>query len=251
MPQLLRFGSTRSREPRDATICRNQVLWRVNPNRLDDPISPGTSKLGKYSPRRILRGLLWRTARLTSMIVLRAPRCDARLTPPEGFTAVRVTAASPVADRDMVERAMREAEEPDGLVAPRFARGDELFGWALGKRIVSFGWVARREREVGPARLADARGRAFLYNFFSLRDFRGRGLYPSLLLEIRFVLGGEQVTEYIIDVDVRNWASRSGIAKAGFTPVASVLYLTILTRWRFTLCRSVMEKTDSPIFPAR
>lgn len=141
----------------------------------------------------------------------------------------------------VVVDAMRAAGEPDGLVAPRLAHGDELFGWAAGTRIVSFGWVTARGRAVGPFSLTEAPGRVFLFNFHTLPEYRGRGLYAALLVAMRSVLSNETASEFVIDVDIGNAASRRGIEKAGFVPVARVSFLTLLRRWRYPLRRTPLE----------
>lgn len=148
----------------------------------------------------------------------------------------------------VAEGAMRAAGEPDGLVAPRLAHGDELFGWAEGARIVCFGWVMTRDRAVGPFRLTSAPGRIFLYNFHTLPEHRGRGLGAALHGAIRRVLGNETASEFVSDVNVRNTASRRCLEKSGFVPVARVSFLTLLGRWRYPLRRTRLEHHGVSLF---
>lgn len=136
---------------------------------------------------------------------------------------------------------MRDAGEPCGLVAQRLAHGDEFFGWQTGHRIVSFGWVCHRDRSVGPVRLTEASGRAFLFNFHTAIAHRGRGLYPALLLAIQSVLGSEGFTELIIDVNESNTASAKAIDKARFVPVGLVTYTTFLNRWRHVPAQAALD----------
>ncbi|HSY98661.1 MAG TPA: hypothetical protein VK788_04135 [Terriglobales bacterium] len=135
-------------------------------------------------------------------------------------------------------------------MAPRLDNGDEFFGWLLDGRVVSFGWVTRQDRAVGPIRLAKASGRAFLYNFHTLNCYRGQRLYPALLLAMRHVLGLENVTEFVIEVDVRNTASARGIEKGGFVLAAQVAFLTLFARWPCFGSRTVLERTSSSLFRA-
>jgi len=197
---------------------------------------------------RIFRGLLRRIARRTRVMVLWAPRKDVGPACPDGCALVRVAGAASAADQDLAKEAMRAAGEPNGLVASRLAHGDEFFGWLLDGRVVSFGWVTYRDRTVGPVRLAKASGRAFLYNFHTLSRYRGQRLYPALLLAIRHVLGLEHVTEFVIDVDVRNPASARGIEKGGFVLAAQVAFLTLFACWRCLGSRTVVERTASSLF---
>lgn len=146
---------------------------------------------------------------------------------------------------------MRSAEEPAGLVTARLARGDELFGWISDETIVSFGWVAYRDRCVGPVSLKDSPGRVFLYNFFTVTSHRGRGLYPALLLAMRSTLGREGASEFLIDVNVRNTASARGIAKAGFVSIGRIGFFTFLDRWRLPVERTVRSPVVEHLFRSR
>src|SRR6202171_2317674 len=199
---------------------------------------------------QILRGVLSRLARRTRLMVLRAPPNNLGSACPEGCALVRIGGTVAAADHDLANEAMRAAGEPNGLVAPRLAHGDEFFSWLVGGRVVSFGWVTYQDRMVGPIRFAEASGRAFLYNFHTLEEYRGRMLYPALLLAMRHVLGRENVTDFVIDVDARNTASARGIEKAGFVPVAQVAFLTLSAHWCCLARRTVSERTASSLFRA-
>ena len=217
-----------------------------------EAISSGHGKTGTATRRpwavRALRGTLRRLAKRTRVLVLSAPRNDFDPHCPERCVLARVTRTAPAADHDLVKKAMRAAGEPNGLVAPRFAHGDEFFGWQIDGRIVSFGWVTYQDRTVGPFRLANGSSRAFLYNFHTMQEYRGQNLYPALLLAMRHVLGLDNVTEFVIDVDVRNTASARGIEKGGFVPAAQVAFLTLFSHWRCLGSRTVLERTASPLF---
>lgn len=192
--------------------------------------------------------ILGKVARQSRWLILRANRTESEPAYPEGFSLLRVTGSAAVAYQDLAEEAMRSAGEPDGLVTQRFAHGDVFFGWMVEGRVVSFGWVTYRNRVVGSVRLAEAPGRAFLYNFHTLEAYRGRGLYPALLLAMRSILGRESMNEFIIDVNVRNSASARGIEKAGFTPAARVALITLFTRWRCPFRRTVLAPTAASLF---
>ncbi len=181
--------------------------------------------------KRLVRGLLWRVVWLNRVIIYRAPASEASPAAPEGFALVRIKGSSPPADQASVSQVMQEAGESEGLAVIRFKHGDELFGWACGGRIVCFGWVTQRDRTVGPIRLAEAPGRLFLYNFHTLPDYRGRSLYPALLLAIRHTQVSKQKSEFIIDVNSINVASIRGIEKAGFIWMGRISYLTVFRRW--------------------
>ncbi len=221
---------------------------------LTETISSSQGKLGPRTGRpwavRILRGILRRLARPTHVMVLQAACNDFGPACPEGCALARVTVTASSADRYLAEEAMRAAGEPTGLVAPRLAHGDEFFGWLVDGRVVSFGWVTFQDRTVGPFQLAEGSGRVFLYNFHTLEAYRGRRFYPALLLAMRHILGREKVTEFVIDVDVRNAASARGIEKGGFVLVARVTFLTLFARWRCLGRRTVLDRKASSLFRA-
>lgn len=219
---------------------------------LTETLSSGRGRLGsktrRFSAVKILRGILWRIARRTSVMVLCAPHKDFGPACPVGCALVRIAGAASAADQDLAMEAMRAAGEPNGLVGPRLAHGDEFFGWLIGGRVVSFGWVTYRDRTIGPFRLAEVSGRAFLYNFHTLHGYRCQSLYPALLLAMRHALGREKMTEFVIDVDMRNTASARGIEKGGFLPAARVAFLTLFARWRCLGSRTVFDRTASTLF---
>jgi hypothetical protein len=219
---------------------------------LIETLSSVQSKFGPGTRRpwavRIVRGVLWRLARRTRVMVLRAPGNDYGPLSPDGCSLVRVAGTACDADHDLANDAMRAAGEPLGLLAPRFAHGDEFFGWLVRGQVVSFGWVTYQDRAIGPIQLAEASGRAFLYNFHTLEGYRGQRLYPTLLLAMRHVLSRAKITEFVIDVDVRNTASARGIAKGGFVPMAQVTFLTVFARWCCLGSRRMLERTASSLF---
>lgn len=198
---------------------------------------------------RIAQGIQWRLARQIRIVILRASRSDSDVVSPEGCTLVRIVgAAQDNPHNACIEYAMRDAGEPDGLAPPRLAHGDEFFGWQTGGKVVCFGWVTYRDRTVGLTRLSDMPKRVFLYNFYTLEKYRGKGLYPALLLAIRYILGRADFCDFIIDVNVQNTASVRGIEKAGFHPVARITYLTILDRWCCRPKRTILDVSASRLF---
>jgi RimJ/RimL family protein N-acetyltransferase len=126
---------------------------------------------------------------------------------------------------------MRAAGEPENLVEARFREGDLFFGWMQGPTVVSFGWVTLSDRQIGRSIVPAAPGWAFLYNFYTNPDFRGQGLYPQLLTAIVKSLTKIHRHVVIIDVNSRNKASLRGIEKAGFIPVGSTAWTTVLRLW--------------------
>lgn len=196
--------------------------------------------------RRILRPLAWRVR----ILMMRAPTLERAPAPVEGFALLRITSDSDAAHVNLVEEAMRAAQEPDGLVKSRLAKGDVFFAWETDGRIVCFGWVTYQNRFAGPVPLPEAPGRLFLYNFYTQPDYRGRGLYPALLLQMRFHLGREKATEVAIEVNSWNTASINGIRKAGFATVGELSYWSFGGHWLTSASGKVFDKPAGDLIPA-
>ncbi len=150
--------------------------------------------------------------------------------------------------RLLLEETMLAAGETVGLVAERLVHGDEFFGWQHGGKVVSFGWVTFSDRTLGLSRLAERPGGAFLYNFYTLRHYRGQGLYSALLFAIRIILSKQKINEFIIDANMKNKASVKGIEKAGFHPVARISYFSMVNRWSFFQVQKMLGAIDYHIF---
>jgi ribosomal protein S18 acetylase RimI-like enzyme len=184
------------------------------------------------------------------MVILRSPAGEVGKAIPGEFHLVRANAASARSERRQIEKAMYAANEPDGLVESRFIHGDQLFGWSDDGRIVSFCWVTLRDRTVGPVALKESPGRVFLYNVYTLPNYRDRGLMTSLLRSVTNAITRENATEFIAEVNVTNQSSLRAFEKAGFVVVANVEYLTVCRRWDYPLRRLVIDRSITPVFAA-
>lgn len=202
----------------------------------------------RLSPARLARGVVRRLARPTTMRIVRAPSDGSESSNPPGYSFVRLGTHASAADRARAEDAMRTAGEAAGLVDPRLAHGDELFGWESNGQIVSFGWITYRNRSVGPVAMTDAPGRVFVYNAFTAQTHRGRGLFTALLIGVRAALAREGAIELMADVSVGNIPSSRALEKAGFEPLGQVTFVTFLNRWQWPVGRTVTWNPSGPVF---
>jgi hypothetical protein len=199
---------------------------------------------------RILLGVSHRILRRTRLIVWRAPRTESVPSQPAGFRLLRISGDSGDESIHLADQALAVHLEPWGTVRTRLAHGDEFFGWQFEGQFVSYGWVTYKHRKLGPIALAEKAGRAFLYDFHTLSEYRGRKLYPMLLMAMRFHLGCRGIDEFIIDVDVRNKPSIKGIQNGGFSVVARVAYLTFFTKWICLGTSTLLEPSAASLFPS-
>jgi GNAT superfamily N-acetyltransferase len=183
--------------------------------------------------RRKWRGLRWRLVHDTHYLIFSAPPLPLPPPSPPSVQLLRLSATEDPA-WELARTAMHAAEEPD-VVRERLRSGETFFGWRSGEAVVSFGWATLGQRAIGLRPCREGPGRGFLYNFATLSDWRGRGLYPALLQQIRYTLGQDGITELLVDVKTVNLTSLRGIVKAGFLPIAGAAYRTILQRWQVDL----------------
>lgn len=98
------------------------------------------------------------------------------------------------------------------------------YGAGVGRRTIALGEVSRERASIGELGIdvalpADHR---YLWGFETLRDWRGRGVYPRLLQAILRQEQEDGATHCWIGHDVGNDASERGMLRAGFTAVARV-----------------------------
>jgi GNAT superfamily N-acetyltransferase len=88
---------------------------------------------------------------------------------------------------------------------------------------VTYGWVATREASIGELNLAFpiAADSRYLWDFATLPDWQGRGLYPRLL---QAIVQAEQAERFWIIHAPENRPSGAGMQKAGFQAVGQLSF---------------------------
>ncbi len=115
---------------------------------------------------------------------------------------------------------------PEQEVWDRVRTGNVPYLATVGEEPVAYGWSASGPAHIGGLDLSFhvPEGERYLWDFVTLPEWRGQGIYPLLLQTIlreestvdsRFWIGHEQ----------ENPASGRGIAKAGFRKVVELLIL--------------------------
>lgn len=133
----------------------------------------------------------------------------------DGLTIQRISDADYMAQ--LQDRACDEMKA-------RFEHGHRAYVASLHGRAASFGWVATKTAEIGElgARFSIAPTDRYLWNFVTLKQFRGLGIYPRLLQHILLSEAGAE--RFWIAYAPENHASGAGIEKAGFTAVAELSF---------------------------
>jgi GNAT superfamily N-acetyltransferase len=114
----------------------------------------------------------------------------------------------------------------DDEVASRLAAGHRAYLAWLDGVPVSYGWVATLSASIGELDLEFTLpdGDRYLWDFVTLPEFRGQGIYPRLLHGIIEQEGAEAQRFWIIYAP-ENAASGAGIRKAGFELVSDLSFL--------------------------
>jgi GNAT superfamily N-acetyltransferase len=111
-------------------------------------------------------------------------------------------------------------------VAARIAENHRPYLARLSEKPVAYGWVAGAGATIGELGVAFTlpRGDRYLWDFATLPDWRGRGIYPHLLHGIIAAESAMGATRLWIIHAPENPASARGIVKAGFAPVGDLSF---------------------------
>jgi ribosomal protein S18 acetylase RimI-like enzyme len=115
-------------------------------------------------------------------------------------------------------------------VLQRFARGRRCYIAQVGDTLAAYGWVSFEEEEIGEIRLRIrlAEGEAYIWDCATLPAYRGLHLYPALLAYIVSELRAEGLRRIWIGADSDNLASQTGMALAGFQPIANLVIACVV-----------------------
>ena len=125
-------------------------------------------------------------------------------------------------DAAMVAALQGRTEEE---IVARFEAGNRAYVALKGGAPVAWGWVATRVAAIGEvgAAINIPPNERYLWNFVTLKAYRGMGIYPRLLQAI-VTTESASAEKFWIAYAPENHASGAGIAKAGFAPVAELSF---------------------------
>jgi GNAT superfamily N-acetyltransferase len=140
-----------------------------------------------------------------------------RLTPLPGLTIVIGTEVDQIAE--LTKLASDEVES-------RLGAGHRIYIAAVDGVPAASGWVATLAASIGELDLEFALPPSdrYLWDFVTLPEWRGRGIYSRLLQGIVAAEGAGAERFWIIHAP-ENVASGSGIVKAGFEPISDLSFL--------------------------
>lgn len=110
-------------------------------------------------------------------------------------------------------------------IEQRFAAGHRVYLATRDGVAAAWGWVATRSARIGEvdATLTLPTAHRYLWNFVTLREQRGLGIYPRLL-EAIMNEEAQEASWFWIAYAPENHASASGITRAGFAIVAELSF---------------------------
>jgi GNAT superfamily N-acetyltransferase len=108
-------------------------------------------------------------------------------------------------------------------IETRFRAGHRLYLAFLNGIPAAYGWVATREGGISEFRFSFpiSNQTCYLWDFLTLPEWRGRGLYPRLIRAI--VQQESHIERFWIGYAPGNDASQRGIQKAGFRIVSDLI----------------------------
>lgn len=138
------------------------------------------------------------------------------LAPLPGLTVHRIHDAAWMA-------ALQKRDESD--IAHRFSIGHRAYVAFVNETPAAWGWVATQQAQIGELGFSFVipRTERYLWNFVTLAEHRGRGIYPRLL-EAIVQAECTEAERFWIAYAPENHASGVGILKAGFVTVAEISF---------------------------
>ncbi|WP_201390205.1 GNAT family N-acetyltransferase [Ktedonobacter sp. SOSP1-85] len=139
-----------------------------------------------------------------------------RGTPLPDLSPLRTFSARISTDTQLITR-LANLSKPE--IDDRFQTGKHLYIAFISEVPVAYGWVATREVNFPHFQFSFTipSRNCYLWDFLTLPEWRGRGIYPHLLQTI--IRQEPLVDRFWIGYEPGNEASASGIRKAGFQVV--------------------------------
>lgn len=130
------------------------------------------------------------------------------------------------------------------LIIRRFSLNRRCFVAKVEGTITAYGWVSTGAECVGEMEreIQLQPGEAYVWDCFTLPEYRRQRLYSALLSHINTTLAGEGYRRIWIGSNLENRPSLHGFANAGYQPVIHITYLRV----RSLGCLWVSRKLDAP-----
>ena len=110
-------------------------------------------------------------------------------------------------------------------VLQRLHAGKQCYIARIEGKLAAYCWVSFQEESIGELglRLRLDQGDAYIWDCATLASYRGQRLYPALLAFMLVELQQAGLQRIWIGMNADNLPSQSGVARAGFQPVAEII----------------------------
>jgi GNAT superfamily N-acetyltransferase len=142
----------------------------------------------------------------------------------------------------------RLTELSEQTIAARFEAGHHIYIAVIDEQPTAYGWVATRQGGIAEFHFSFtfADHAVYLWDFLTLPEWRGRGIYPQLL---QTITRQEQTIErFWIGFEPGNDASEHGIRKAGFEVVGDFVISPAMRVTGLTLFNTGVHARTSAAF---
>jgi ribosomal protein S18 acetylase RimI-like enzyme len=115
------------------------------------------------------------------------------------------------------------------IIKRRLEAGKRCFSAQIDGRLASYCWVSRSAECIGEIEheIHFEPDEAYIWDCMTLPEFRRRGLYTALLNHMAGEIRRDGVRWLWIGSSVNNYASMRGFLKAGYQPVADLVFMRI------------------------
>jgi GNAT superfamily N-acetyltransferase len=115
-------------------------------------------------------------------------------------------------------------------IEQRFAAGKRCYVAQVADTLAAYGWVSWEEEDIGEIglRVHLMPGEAYIWDCATTPAYRRLRLYTTLLIHMAEQLRQESLCRIWIGADADNVASQTGIALAGFLPVADLVVTRVI-----------------------
>jgi hypothetical protein len=113
-------------------------------------------------------------------------------------------------------------------IRQRFDRRNTCYGFYLNKSLATIGWSSDGYLELDRGVVFPCPSEVALFDFMTLPEFRGRGIYTNALRYLINSIPKSSPSSIYIAVDPNDAASVKGIRRAGFSPLLSLSRRKIL-----------------------
>ncbi|MFA5173820.1 MAG: peptidoglycan bridge formation glycyltransferase FemA/FemB family protein [Candidatus Pacearchaeota archaeon] len=132
--------------------------------------------------------------------------------------------------KEMMKFVDKDSNISQETIEERFDEGHQCFIYLFNNKLAHYSWVSFEEMNILEvnAKIPLQSGEAVIYDCYTNKEFRNKGIYSAMLTKIKDYLMQKNFVKSYIYVESNNKASINGIEKAGFTKEKILKYRGII-----------------------